>query len=89
MRYKILIENDNKEAINHVVLEPTIETPSQLNGAREGYYWAYNHDVKYWMAVRYTIDRWGQDCYFETGVQGTYTPNFYNQWLGPLPEPKG
>ncbi len=89
MQYKILIENDNKEAVNLVALEPTTETPSQLNGAREGYYWAYNHSVKYWMVVRYTIDRWGQDCYFETGVQGEYSPNFYTQWIGPLPEPKG
>ena len=89
MQYKILIENDNKEAVNHVTLEPITEAPSQLNGAREGYYWAYNHDVKYWMVVRYTTDQLGQDCYYDTFMHSAYSPNSYTQWLGPLPEPKG
>ncbi len=87
MQYKILIENDKNVCVNHVTLE-ILDTPSQLNGAREGYYWAFSRQHNRWGIVRFTIDRWGQDKYFKTGTQGDYSPNFYNQWLGPLPEPE-
>lgn len=80
---------DKSVPICNVVLEPTTETPSQLNRAREGYYWAFSRQYNKWCVVRYTIDRWGQDKYFETGTQGEYSPKFYIQWLGPLLEPKG
>jgi len=64
-----------------------IDTPSQHNGAREGYYWAYNRLSGWWKIVKYEIDEQGKDCYF--CVQDEKSPNLFTRWLGPLPEPEG
>jgi hypothetical protein len=84
MEYKIEVTHKSVPICN-VVLE-MVSTPLQINGAKEGYYWAYNRLTDLWKIVRYKIDEQGKDCYY--CVQGDVSPNYFTRWLGPLPEPE-